>query len=104
MAENETDVETESSVVKFTDEHGRVNYAGRHSKAYQKHLARQKATDAETDATTEAPAATAESVPETPAASEPAAPVRVVGTDPAGPDAALADKPARTVRKADPKS
>lgn len=104
MAENETDVETESSVVKFTDEHGRVNYAGRHSKAYQKHLARQKATDAETAAPTEAPETTAESVPETPTAPEPAASVRVVGTDPAGPDAALADKPARTARKAEPKS
>lgn len=101
MAENETDVETESSVVKFTDEHGRVNYAGRHSKAYQKHLARQKTAVADT---AEAPEAPAESVPEAPATPEPAASVRVVGTDPAGPDAAPGDKPARTARKAEPKS
>ena len=35
--------EPESSVVTFTDGDGCVRYADRHSKAYLKHLAREKA-------------------------------------------------------------
>ncbi|WP_418346171.1 hypothetical protein [Rhodococcus pyridinivorans] len=99
MAENETaENDTESSVVTYTDEKGLVHYAGRHSKAYRKHLAQQKNAD------TVGPPESGE-VAEP--ANEPAAPadtpVRVVGTDPVATEI-VDGKTARPARKADPKS
>lgn len=99
MAENETaEQETESSVVKYTDEKGRVHYAGRHSKAYRKHLAQQKNADT---------AGPSESGQVAEPDSEPAAPadtpVRVVGTDPVATEI-VDGKTARPTRKAEPKS
>ncbi|MCK8671003.1 hypothetical protein M1M07_07710 [Rhodococcus sp. HM1] len=90
--------EPESSVVTFTDGDGCVRYADRHSKAYLKHLAREKA---------KADGATAPTgYTQPPAGLDPAAGPVLAYRD--SDEAALADdtagKTSRTSRRTEPKS